>query len=589
MDKETSEIARLTGRISQDPKSKLFVPLAEEYKKAGDIEMGISVLLEGLKNNPDYVPARSSLGKLYLAKGDIAAAQKEFEEVVKTSPDNLMAQKKLGDISVFLKRPQDALPHYKTALSLNPNDEELTSLVLDLEAGRDVSSKIQLSMAKTTNEQAVKPEPPVSLPSREPAAAPISAPVSKEETMVQAEKPPELQAVSPAPDPEKAPASVSSASDTEEPEDVQIVEPLELETSEPELPVDGFDLTGEPEPEAVPAIALEERADADSFDSPAQNEPSVGDDISLEADLFKFEDMAATQPAVSEEMAGEEIVDAAFDDEITEKAPEAVPETVPEAVLEDVPDTSDDFTTDTLAELYIAQGFFEKAIEIYERMLVDKPSSRGLQDKLAWVRAEAEKSGTVSAGQKEEPEVHAEQEAKGYSAVDEDGAIEVEPSIFDELEGAPPELLSETADVTSEVFPEPDEYVPTIVPEEITAQAGELAVPDEFTSGEPSAAEDPFLESSEYKPAPETGEQPSAGGIDRSHEMPDAPVVQEPAKPRSNYLYFEPREYIPPHAERISRKPTTDKEDEAANAGTPQRKETIARLETWLTTIKKER
>src|SRR6266496_4118926 len=125
MDKETTEIATLTGRISKDPKSKLFVPLAEEYKKVGDMEMAIHVLLEGLKNNPEYVTARSSLGKLLLAKGDLAGARKEFEEVVKTAPDNFMAQKKLGDVLIHQNSPLDALSHYKIALSLNPSDGEL--------------------------------------------------------------------------------------------------------------------------------------------------------------------------------------------------------------------------------------------------------------------------------------------------------------------------------------------------------------------------------------------------------------------------------------------------------------------------------
>src|SRR4030067_1183550 len=49
--------------------------------------------------------------------------------------------------------------------------------------------------------------------------------------------------------------------------------------------------------------------------------------------------------------------------------------------------TSDDFTTNTLAELYIAQGFYEKAIDIYDRMLAENPASLPLQDKLARVRA----------------------------------------------------------------------------------------------------------------------------------------------------------------------------------------------------------
>jgi tetratricopeptide (TPR) repeat protein len=50
---------------------------------------------------------------------------------------------------------------------------------------------------------------------------------------------------------------------------------------------------------------------------------------------------------------------------------------------------SDDFTTDTLAELYIAQGFYEKAIDIYQRMLTDNPDSQKLKDKLTRVRTMA--------------------------------------------------------------------------------------------------------------------------------------------------------------------------------------------------------
>src|SRR4030067_3599507 len=117
MDKDTSEIVKLTERISKDPKSKLFVPLAEEYKKAGDIEMSIHVLSEGLKHNPGYVTAKSFLGRLLMEKGDLAGAQKEFGEVVKAIPDNLLAQRKLGDVYALQGSPSQALVHYKVACS----------------------------------------------------------------------------------------------------------------------------------------------------------------------------------------------------------------------------------------------------------------------------------------------------------------------------------------------------------------------------------------------------------------------------------------------------------------------------------------
>ena len=81
MEKENPEIAKLTERIDKDPKSKLFVPLAEEHKKAGDIETAINVLMEGLKHNPGYVTARSFLGRLLMDKGDLAGAQNPAESV----------------------------------------------------------------------------------------------------------------------------------------------------------------------------------------------------------------------------------------------------------------------------------------------------------------------------------------------------------------------------------------------------------------------------------------------------------------------------------------------------------------------------
>jgi hypothetical protein len=50
---------------------------------------------------------------------------------------------------------------------------------------------------------------------------------------------------------------------------------------------------------------------------------------------------------------------------------------------------SDDLNTNTLAELYISQGFYDKAIEIYQGMLNDRPGNAALQQKLEQIRAMA--------------------------------------------------------------------------------------------------------------------------------------------------------------------------------------------------------
>jgi tetratricopeptide (TPR) repeat protein len=363
MDKDTSEIAKLTERISKDPKSKLFVPLAEEYKKAGDIEMSIHVLTEGLKNNPGYVTARSFLGRLLFEKGDLAGAQKEFEEVAKTIPDNLMAQRKLGDLYVLQNRPADALKHYKIALSLNPGDEEMAALVSDVEAGRDVKGRLLKPKQPTGEKQPTKDEPAQSSPVRakiEPQPSPI---VAKQ--------------------PEPVQVQVMSAMESEEPEEVLVVEPLEFERrNHQEF---ATELAGQKKEEVPPEPEkqVEKKLSAAEFDFLAEQGHEAG------------------TAAVQEEPAG-----TAFgmaepgQNESSSYAGTAEPSLVEAESAVKVPDASsekgDDFTTDTLAELYIAQGFFEKAIDIYQRMLTDNPHSQKLKDKLTRVRAMASQAAPTA-------------------------------------------------------------------------------------------------------------------------------------------------------------------------------------------------
>jgi tetratricopeptide (TPR) repeat protein len=573
MDKETSEIAKLTDRISKDPRSKLFVPLAEEYKKAGDSEMAIHVLLEGLKNNPEYVTARSSLGKLLMAKGDLSGAQKEFEEVVKAVPDNLMARKKLGDLFILQDRPLDALPHYKIAQSLNPGDEELASLISDVEAGRDVSSKIPAFKAKTTAPEAVKQEPPASIADHEPAPAADlpQTPNIEATTPVETQSVPQVQLMAPAA--ETAEAPTSSATETEEPEEVLVVEPLEPETFTQEPPAVGEGLPGEQELRAEPAVVGEETIDLDfSTSAQSSDELVVSQDIRSGTELFNVEDRGTIPTAASEEIVADEIVETAVG--------EGVLEEIPQSSSEDISGKSDDFTTDTLAELYISQGFFEKAIEIYERMLDDKPGSRGLQNKLRWVRAAAARMGTPASEQEKEAEDLSAQEAREYVPAAEAGEAVAEPQ-----EERGPQRAEDMEDFLPEAVTEAGEDVPTIEPEELFIEAEVVAEPDEFGPEKKSSEENIIPDFRDYTFATEPKVRTTAGEDAGLNIKVASPVPAEDGSKRD----FEPREYLPPDREREPLEPTSKNENITHGPLSARRMETIARLETWLTTIKKEK
>lgn len=127
------DIEKLKARVEKDPSSKLFLPLAEEYRKAGMLDEAISVLLKGLERQPGYSSARVALGKIYLEKKMIEDAKREFEKVVEVVPDNLFAHKKLAEIYRDIGEIDRAISEYKTVIQINPLDEDARSFIESVE------------------------------------------------------------------------------------------------------------------------------------------------------------------------------------------------------------------------------------------------------------------------------------------------------------------------------------------------------------------------------------------------------------------------------------------------------------------------
>jgi len=128
------DLEKLKKKVEKDPLSKLFVPLAEEYKKLGMIEDAINTLLLGLENQPDYTSARVALGKIYHEKDMLSESRIEFEKAVSSVPDNLLAHKRLAEIYYKQEEFSKAMEENKIILNLNPNDEEAKAMISSLES-----------------------------------------------------------------------------------------------------------------------------------------------------------------------------------------------------------------------------------------------------------------------------------------------------------------------------------------------------------------------------------------------------------------------------------------------------------------------
>jgi len=342
----TPEIEKYITTLAKDPKSKVFAPLAEAYRKAGALDEAVQLCVEGLKRNPNYLSGMVALGRSYYEKGMKPEAREQFEKVVKATPDNVIAQRILGEIYAQEGKKPEAIKAFKLILALNPKDAEAQEN-LDILEGR--------KPPKAPKEQAPKPAEPVPAEAKppEPAAAP-----------------PPPAATTP------APTAIPAAPLTEPPAaEAPVAKPLEAPSPEPEKKegLEDFeeafkDLDLE-KPAAAEATA--EVVSAPEKKAAPEEKPGAG----MEFDELHKETSAA-KPTETETGLTE---------------PEPPPKPAPKVTM----------STSTLAELYFKQGYYDKALSIYQAMLSEIQDDMGRQvltDKISMLqRMIAEKTESVPA------------------------------------------------------------------------------------------------------------------------------------------------------------------------------------------------
>jgi tetratricopeptide (TPR) repeat protein len=120
----TSEIIELKKKLEENPDSLVFAPLADAYRKHGELEEAFNICKKGLEKHPNYTSARVVLGRIYQEQQKIQQAASEFKKVLETDPENLMAHSLLGAIYVAQGDCQSAIEEYQKILTLNPDDED---------------------------------------------------------------------------------------------------------------------------------------------------------------------------------------------------------------------------------------------------------------------------------------------------------------------------------------------------------------------------------------------------------------------------------------------------------------------------------
>jgi tetratricopeptide (TPR) repeat protein len=114
-----ARIRDLKRRIEIDSGSRLFLALAEEYRKSGRLAEALSTLQRGLLSHPTYLSAQVALGRAHLESGQVTEAIATFSKVLASDPGNLVSARSLADIHLSRGENVEAIKKFKLYRALS--------------------------------------------------------------------------------------------------------------------------------------------------------------------------------------------------------------------------------------------------------------------------------------------------------------------------------------------------------------------------------------------------------------------------------------------------------------------------------------
>ncbi len=121
----TEDIKHYQQCLQAEPKSRVFLPLAKAYCKAGRYKEAVAICRQGLARYPDYWAAQVVLGQAYLEQDMLDEALSQLEAVVREAANNLLAGKLLGQVYIKQGRIKEAVARYTTILNYHPECDDL--------------------------------------------------------------------------------------------------------------------------------------------------------------------------------------------------------------------------------------------------------------------------------------------------------------------------------------------------------------------------------------------------------------------------------------------------------------------------------
>ncbi len=432
---ESPRIIELQEKFEDNPR-RYFASLANEYRKSGDLQRAISVCRIYLEKQPSHTAGHVVLAQALYGLGKIEEAAEAFRTVLELDPENLIALKCLGEIAQAGGNLELARSNFRQVLTADPRDHDtsgrLKAVELALKATevespedwvppRSEEFPVPIEAAPYRSDPVPEPEGPVTREDMEvdvevdlesnvePESAPFEA-IAEPWVFPEAatDDAPHLS-----PEVEELPSMVAPASDSVVDEDFPdtllpspetdhqpvIAEPVALESAEELLAVP--DLMEDAD--IAPAPPMEDTFDEYQYRTAEFSLPdhaSIGLESSVtstemenEAEALLDEvDAATSLPGYD---VGEMPLQARTGEySLSRDTGEWHRESVEASGLSSLGDEdhSDEmagvepagpFITETVAELYLQQGFTGEALLVYRQLARAKPDDQRIAGRIA--------------------------------------------------------------------------------------------------------------------------------------------------------------------------------------------------------------
>jgi tetratricopeptide (TPR) repeat protein len=341
----SDRIDELKKRYDENPR-RFFASLANEYRKAGDLEQAISLCQTHLTEQPSNMNGHVVYGQALFEAGRYDEAQVTFEAALTLDPENLIALRHLGDIACTNGANDQARVWYERVLDADPRNDEIIALLENLQA----ESKRISGESPIVSAESMAPHEAGAAEFRPPqVSTPLSnTPVSSLTPIVPIDAVDTLQAPVDSALPVAPPMIPPRAS----------LESIGLM----DLSIDFDSALGTP-PSPAPATpeALSDLM-ADPFAEPTTPEFQAWEPPVV--DLAP----SANEPPVP---AAEAVQAPAYDESIDMLLGDSLP-------AEPAPP----FVTETMAELYLQQGFTAEALDVYRQLSAASPDDEGLKERV---------------------------------------------------------------------------------------------------------------------------------------------------------------------------------------------------------------